>query len=54
MTDTGLASVMAQPSAQDDLDLNEDQIQQLLLEAEGRLRGANVPAPQESEFASLR
>lgn len=44
--------VKVQP--QDEVDLTDDQIQQLLLEAEGRLRGSDVQVAQVSDVASLR
>ncbi|KAJ5127528.1 Fcf2 pre-rRNA processing [Penicillium atrosanguineum] len=39
---------------QDEVDLTDDQIQQLLLEAEGRLRGPVVSNSQDLDAASLR
>lgn len=38
----------------DEVDLTDDQIQQLLLEAEGRLRGSDVQIAQDSDVTSLR
>lgn len=35
-------------------DLTDDQIQQLLLEAETRLKGLNAPSTQIDDLASLR
>jgi hypothetical protein len=40
--------------SQDEVDLTDDQIQQLLLEAEGRLRGPVVSTTQDLDAASLR
>jgi hypothetical protein len=40
--------------SQDEADLTDDQIQQLLLEAEGRLRGPVVSTTQDLDAASLR
>ncbi|KAJ5246933.1 hypothetical protein N7468_001916 [Penicillium chermesinum] len=54
MAKSGLVAVVDQHSSQDDLDLTENQIQQLLLEAEGRLRGSDVSISQGSEISSLR
>jgi len=39
---------------QDEVDLTDDQIQQLLLEAEERLRGPAVSTTQDPEAAPLR
>lgn len=44
--------VNAQPH--DEVDLTDDQIQELLLEAEGRLRGSDVQLTPDSDVASLR
>ncbi|KAJ5554520.1 hypothetical protein N7513_004479 [Penicillium frequentans] len=44
--------VNAQPH--DEVDLTDDQIQQLLLEAEGRLRGSDVQLTPDSDVTSLR
>jgi hypothetical protein len=40
--------------SQDEMDLTDDQIQQLLLEAEGRLRGSGAQLAPDSDVASLR
>ncbi|KAJ5755292.1 hypothetical protein N7533_004835 [Penicillium manginii] len=49
------ASIVAEPSVQpqDEVDLTDEQIQQLLLEAEGRLRGPDTQST-ELDIASLR
>jgi hypothetical protein len=49
------ASIVAEPSVQpqDEVDLTNEQIQQLLLEAEGRLRGPDTQST-ELDIASLR
>lgn len=39
---------------QDEVDLTDEQIRQLLLEAEGRLRGSLVPATKDTEDAALK
>lgn len=39
---------------QDEVDLTDDQIQQLLLEAEGRLRGPVVSSTEDPDASSLR
>jgi hypothetical protein len=44
--------VNSQP--QEEVDLTDDQIQQLLLEAEGRLRGSDVQLAQDLDITSLR
>ena len=48
--------IHTEPSVQPqhEVDLTDDQIQQLLLEAEGRLRGSVVPNTQDVDAASLR
>ncbi|KAJ5180354.1 Fcf2 pre-rRNA processing [Penicillium capsulatum] len=51
MVDSAQVEAVVQP--QDEVDLTDDQIQQLLLEAEGRLRGPNALATQE-DAAALR
>lgn len=50
-----VASTIVEPTVQpqDEVDLNDEQIQQLLLEAEGRLRGSDAPS-KELDIASLR
>jgi hypothetical protein len=49
------ASNVAEPSVQpqDEVDLTDEQIQQLLLEAEGRLRGSDTQST-ELDIGSLR
>lgn len=50
MADSAPAVVAQTSPSQGDVDLTDDQIQQLLLEAEGRLRGSDVLISQDSEF----
>lgn len=52
MVDSTHVEVNVQP--QEEVDLSDDQIQQLLLEAEGRLRGSDVQVAHEFDSASLR
>lgn len=50
MADSAPAVVTQTSPSQDDVDLTDEQIQQLLLEAEGRLRGSDVQISQNSGF----
>lgn len=52
----GMAATHVEVNAQphDEVDLTDDQIQELLLEAEGRLRGSDVQLTPDSDVASLR
>jgi hypothetical protein len=52
MVDLTHAGPSVQP--QEEVDLTDDEIQQLLLEAEGRLRGPVVSTTQDFDAASLR
>ena len=52
MVESTYSEVKVQP--QDEVDLTEDQIQQLLLEAEDRLRGSNVQLTHNPDTTSLR
>lgn len=52
MAEPTTTKVEAQP--QEEIDLSDDQIQQLLLEAEGRLRGSDVQLAQGSDPTSFR
>lgn len=52
MAELTITKVEAQP--QEEIDLSDDQIQQLLLEAEGRLRGSDVQPTQGSDPTSFR
>lgn len=51
-----VASTLVEPTVQpqDEVDLTDEQIQQLLLEAEGRLRGPDVQSTQELDITSMR
>ncbi|KAJ5099140.1 hypothetical protein N7532_006141 [Penicillium argentinense] len=52
MVDSTCVDAAAQP--RDEVDLTDEQIQQLLLEAEGRLRGPDVQTTKELDVAYLR